>query len=120
LTLFQWILFGIVGILILASRFPDDYVKVLDLTRRSGGDLEASEHHVFGATHGEVGAYLLGLWGLPAEVVQAAARHHQIRFQQGGSLTPALAVHAADSLLATISAMAGGSDVWLALPRGAR
>jgi HD-like signal output (HDOD) protein len=29
-----------------------------------------------GATHAQVGAYLLGLWGLPYPVVEAVALHH--------------------------------------------
>lgn len=90
-----------VGILILASRFPDDYVKVLDTTRRGGGDLESAEHHVFGATHGEVGAYLLGLWGLPAETIFAAAHHHQPRRQAETRFSPTLAVHVADAVHGT-------------------
>jgi hypothetical protein len=31
---------------------------------------------VLGASHAEVGAYLLGLWGLPYPIVEAVARHH--------------------------------------------
>jgi putative nucleotidyltransferase with HDIG domain len=87
-----------IGILILASRFPEDYARVLETNHRSGGELEASEFHVFGATHGEVGAYLLALWGIPDPVVQAAAYHHAIAQQPVRALTPALAVHVADTI----------------------
>jgi putative nucleotidyltransferase with HDIG domain len=87
-----------IGILILASRFPEDYAKVLDLNRRSGGDPETSEYHVFGVTHGEVGAYLLALWGIPEPVVQAAAHHHAISRQAVRGFSAALAVHVADYL----------------------
>jgi HD-like signal output (HDOD) protein len=31
---------------------------------------------VTGATHAEIGAYLLGLWGLPYAIVEAVALHH--------------------------------------------
>jgi len=86
-----------IGILILASRFPEDYAKVLELNHRSGGSLEASEFHVFGASHGEVGAYLLSLWGIPEAVVAAAACHHGIARQPEPGFTPALAVHVADT-----------------------
>jgi HD-like signal output (HDOD) protein/ActR/RegA family two-component response regulator len=87
-----------VGLLILASRFPEDYVQVLDITRKAGGNLEAAEQHVFGATHGEVGAYLLALWGLPAPLIEAAANHHVPGRLQPGGFTPAMAVHVADAL----------------------
>lgn len=87
-----------VGILILASRFPEDYGRTLELNCQSGGDLETSEYHVFGATHAEVGAYLLALWGIPETVVQAAAHHHSISRQAVRGFSAALAVHVADTL----------------------
>jgi putative nucleotidyltransferase with HDIG domain len=87
-----------IGILILASRFPEDYARVLETNRRSGGELEASEYHIFGATHGEVGAYLLALWGIPEPVVQAAAHHHSISHQAVRGFSAALAVHVADTI----------------------
>ena len=87
-----------IGLLILASRFPEDYVKVLDLTRNSGGDLEAAEQHIFGVTHGEVGAYLLALWGLPAAVAEAAAYHHAPAMQTAPGFSATVAVHAANAL----------------------
>ncbi|MDR3669689.1 MAG: response regulator [Holophaga sp.] len=86
-----------IGILILASRFPEDYGKTLEINRHSGGELEASEYHVFGATHSEVGAFLLALWGIPEPVVQAAAFHHNISHQAVRGLSAALAVHVADT-----------------------
>jgi len=89
-----------IGILILASRFPEDYAKALETSQRSGGDLEASEFHVFGATHAEVGAFLLALWGIPEPVVQAAAFHHRIGRQAVRGFSAALAVHVADTLCA--------------------
>jgi putative nucleotidyltransferase with HDIG domain len=35
-----------------------------------------SEYEVIGTSHAEMGAYLLGLWGLPNQVVEAVAYHH--------------------------------------------
>ena len=87
-----------VGILVLASRFPEEYRKVLETTRKGPSDLETAEYHVLGATHGEVGGYLLGLWGLPTSVVQAASFHHLPHLQEQPGFTPVLAVHAADAL----------------------
>jgi HD-like signal output (HDOD) protein len=89
-----------VGVLVLASRFPEEYTAVIELSRKTGSDLETSEYHVLGSTHGEVGGYLMGLWGLPPAEVQAAAWHHQPGLQGSHAFTPALAVHIADSLLA--------------------
>ena len=50
-----------VGLLLLAAKAPE-------LLRRDESDL--------GFTHGGLGAYLLGLWGLPPKVVEAVAFHH--------------------------------------------
>jgi HD-like signal output (HDOD) protein len=54
---------------------------------------------VFGATHAEVGAYLLGLWGLPDPVVEAVAWHHTPARCPGESFTPLTAVHVAEAIL---------------------
>ena len=88
-----------VGILVLASRFPEEYGRILETQRSAGCDLETAEFHLLGATHGEVGGYLLGLWGLPGSVVQAAAFHHSPALQETTAFSPALSVHIADSLL---------------------
>ena len=34
------------------------------------------EQQLIGVSHAEVGAYLLGIWGLPTTVVEAVAHHH--------------------------------------------
>lgn len=39
--------------------------------------MHAAEIEVIGASHAEIGAYLLGIWGLPYPVVEAVAHHHQ-------------------------------------------
>ncbi len=38
--------------------------------------LQAVEQEHFGTSHAEVGAYLLGIWGLPYSLVEAVATHH--------------------------------------------
>ena len=89
-----------VGILLLASRFPDEYQRVLATNLAEGSDLESAEHHVLGASHCEVGSYLLGLWGLPTPIVQAAAWHNHPRHHEGEGFTPTIAVHVANALRA--------------------
>lgn len=87
-----------VGILVLASRFSEDYRRVLDLTLGEGWDLALAEHHVFGTSHAEVGGYLLGLWGLPSPIVQATLWHHDPRHQEIPGFTPTTATHVANAL----------------------
>jgi HD-like signal output (HDOD) protein/CheY-like chemotaxis protein len=64
-----------VGQLVLAANLPDAFAANLDLARERGEPLHQVEQDQ-GYTHAHVGAYLLGLWGLPPAVVDAVARHH--------------------------------------------
>ena len=54
------------------------------------------EQDILGTTHGEAGAYLLALWGLPLEIVEAAQHHHH---PERAPTDVVVAVHAADALL---------------------
>jgi HD-like signal output (HDOD) protein/CheY-like chemotaxis protein len=66
-----------VGRLVLASRSPREYARAVREAGAEGGrKLCAAEHAIFGATHAEVGGYLLGIWGLPLEIVDAVLCHH--------------------------------------------
>ena len=64
------------GSMVLASNLPEDFRQARSLARREN-DLLHAEKQVFGTTHAEVGAYLLGLWGIDDDVVAAVAYHHR-------------------------------------------
>jgi HD-like signal output (HDOD) protein len=55
------------------------------------------EQEFFGATHADVGAYLLALWGLPNPIIEAVALHHQLACCTKSEFSPAIAVHVADA-----------------------
>ena len=38
--------------------------------------MQEAERMVLGTSHAEIGAYLLGLWGMPNTLVEAIAHHH--------------------------------------------
>lgn len=65
------------GKLILAQNFPDDYTEAIAQSDRHNRPLWEVEIERFGASHAELGAYLLGLWGIGEDVVAAVAQHHQ-------------------------------------------
>jgi HD-like signal output (HDOD) protein len=65
------------GKLILAQNFPDDYTEAIAQSDRNNRPLWEVEVERFGASHAELGAYLLGLWGIGEDVVAAVAQHHQ-------------------------------------------
>jgi hypothetical protein len=56
------------------------------------------EKEIFGASHGEIGAYLLGLWGMPLDLLEVAALHHQPANSVTKGFTPLTAVHVANAL----------------------
>ena len=64
------------GKLVLAANFDEQYSGAQTLARRQQIPLWEVEKQIFGASHGEIGAYLLGLWGMPLDLVEAAALHH--------------------------------------------
>ena len=87
-----------VGKLVLAANFPEEYGTALALSTRKGNGLPEAEEETFGATHAEVGAYLLGLWGLPDPIVVATAFHHSPTRSQVKQFSPLTAVHVANVL----------------------
>ena len=64
-----------IGKLILL-KVPRKYNKVMELTETTGCSFAEAEYIVMGTSHSELGAYLLGLWGLPHNVVEVVAFHH--------------------------------------------
>jgi HD-like signal output (HDOD) protein len=86
-----------VGFLILAAGLPENYAGILRAARQGGKPVWEIEQVQLGATHAEVGAYLLGLWGLPDLVVEAVAFHHRPADCPSRGFSPVIAVHVADS-----------------------
>jgi HD-like signal output (HDOD) protein len=83
----------------LAFHFPEEYGQVLREAIEQDLDPLVAEQRAFGATHGDVGGFLLGLWGLPVPVVEAIAFHHQPLLTRQRTFTPLTAVHVADALM---------------------
>jgi putative nucleotidyltransferase with HDIG domain len=65
-----------IGKLVLAVCIPEKFKKVQQTCKASGRTAHEVEAELLGLTHAEVGAYLLGLWGLPYPIVEAVAYHH--------------------------------------------
>ena len=86
------------GKLVLAATCPKEYADVVALMRKEGLTSYAAESQIFGATHAEIGSYLLWLWGLPDEVCRAVAFHHQPREASAKVFTAAAAIHVANAL----------------------
>jgi HD-like signal output (HDOD) protein len=87
-----------IGELMLASRLPQRHAEAAFLARGKGVPLWVAERETLGASHAEIGAYLLGLWGIPDPIVEAIAYHHRPRALPSKSFCPLVALHAADAL----------------------
>ena len=66
-----------IGKLFLASRMQDEYSAIGAHVSARGCTWFEAEEDVLGTSHAEIGAYLLGLWGIPELAVEAIAYHHR-------------------------------------------
>jgi putative nucleotidyltransferase with HDIG domain len=72
-----------IGRLGLLVAHPEKYVELLRQLD-GGGDALELEKQVFGLNHCEAGEILAQRWGLPAEIQQAARRHHEMPSEGAG------------------------------------
>lgn len=87
-----------IGSLILASKLPDIFCSARLIASKRGCRIFEAEEELLGTSHAEIGAYLLGLWGIPSLSVEAIAHHHRPMRVPHVGLDCALAVYAADLL----------------------
>ena len=87
-----------IGKLILARDFPRQYGEVLTGAQECGYAVSDLEREAFGADHADLGAYLLGLWGLPSTLIEAVAFHHEPNKSQAKEFSILTAVHVANVL----------------------
>jgi putative nucleotidyltransferase with HDIG domain len=96
------------GKLIFARHFESEYIKATLLADQEKMHIRDAEKKVIGASHDQLGAYLLGLWGLPEPIVMAAAFHHDVLRYPVQKFNTVSAVHIADAFERQISAGNGG------------
>jgi HD-like signal output (HDOD) protein len=95
-----------IGYWILLQECPDELALALDMARIEGLPLIECERRTTGATHAQIGAYLLGLWGLPYSIVEAVALHHTPTAVSGNGYDLLSALAVSHSLLAPSNAHA--------------
>jgi putative nucleotidyltransferase with HDIG domain len=87
------------GKLVFAANLASKYETVIRESAEHGTPLWVVEREELGASHAEIGAFLLGIWGLPDAIVEAVAFHHNpLEFLHKGC-TSLTALHVANSLL---------------------
>jgi HD-like signal output (HDOD) protein/CheY-like chemotaxis protein len=87
-----------IGKLVLASGLPAAFQAAMDRAQQDQIPVWQAEQETFGASHAEVGAYLLGLWGLQNPVVEAVALHHRPAQSLNQTFGPLTTVHVANAL----------------------
>lgn len=98
-----------VGQLFLASKMPQKLTDAFTLANQRGCELFEAEEELLGSSHAEIGAYLLGLWGIPHLAVEAIAHHHRPTRIAHTGLDSAAAVYVAHLLAHEPSA---STDAW--------
>lgn len=97
-TAFSAALLHDVGCLVLASALPEQYSRICAHATEQGISFRAAELALGDFTHAELGAYFLGLWGLPYGIVEAVAHHHDPMRAEETQLGAVGAVHVANAL----------------------
>ena len=64
-----------IGQIVLATKKTEEFGEALRRAQEDGELLIDAEKSIFGATHAEVGGYLLELWGLPDPITEAITFH---------------------------------------------
>jgi HD-like signal output (HDOD) protein len=88
-----------IGKLALAANLPEQFRQVSKLVDSQNLPWWQAERQIFGAIHGEIGGWLLGIWGLPAPIVEAVALHHHPVQFLSNAFSPLTAVHLANAFL---------------------
>ncbi|MGD1084546.1 MAG: HDOD domain-containing protein [Verrucomicrobiota bacterium] len=85
-----------VGKVMLAANSPDTYAGILALAKKQKKPLWEAEKEVLTYTHAEVGACVLGLWGLDLFIVEAISHHHDPALHDSQEITPSKLVYDAN------------------------
>lgn len=92
-----------VGKIMLAVKMPAELEKMQHELSGNPVNRFTIEQEVFGATHAEIGGYLMGLWGLPDDVVLAIVEHHDPEVLADQPVSAAALVFAANIISHEIS-----------------
>jgi CheY-like chemotaxis protein len=87
-----------IGKYLLFTAYPGDYVAILKQVSGQEQPLWSLERSALGACHGMAGAYLMGIWGLPKEIIEAIAFHQRPSVIKRWEVSPLCIVHVANVL----------------------
>ncbi len=87
-----------IGKLVFAQEYPEHLERIRTAMRTDERPEFVLEQELAGVSHAEIGAYLLGLWGLPDSIVQAVAHHHMPQRMAEGRFDVLSATYVANHL----------------------
>lgn len=87
-----------IGRLVLAAGLPSAYEETIDIADSENVPIHVAEVRLIGCDHSQIGAYLMGLWGLPDPIVEAIAYHHNPQEAVADEFSPLTVVHAGNCL----------------------
>lgn len=85
-----------IGKYILIYKYFDSYRELLQKMEKLNIDAAQAELEHFNTTHGAVGAYLMSLWGIPYDIIEAMAFHSKPSLLKHTGFSPLAAVHTAN------------------------
>ena len=86
-----------IGKLVLATKI-NNWDEIQEYAVVNNIPMWQAEEAILGTSHAEVGAYLLGIWGFPPEVIDAIAHHHKPHLLPSDKVSLTTIVHVADAM----------------------
>jgi HD-like signal output (HDOD) protein/ActR/RegA family two-component response regulator len=84
-----------VGRIVIDANAPEQRAEVNEFAKRYGIPIAQAEKRHFGATHAEIGGYLLALWGIDDEVVRIVQHQESLSTFDGEDTRAIAALHVA-------------------------
>lgn len=102
------------GKAILLAEMPQPYGCILErIAATPQSEPRLVERESLGCTHADVGAYLMGIWGLPSPLLQAVGFHDHPRDSGEPRFSPLIAVHSADAIASAADSSPLSHDIQL-------
>lgn len=87
-----------IGKIVIATDFKEEHNAIRTIMSSQNVPIWQAELQILGITHAEIGAYLIGLWGLPLSVIQCVFDHHQPDFKAHTQIDHTALLHVANAL----------------------
>jgi putative nucleotidyltransferase with HDIG domain len=86
-----------IGKLVIMTKL-ENWEQILEHAHQSNIPVWKAENEILGTSHAEIGAYLLGVWGFPTEIIDAVAYHHKPLNSKKDFYLPLTFVHIAEAM----------------------